>query len=94
MIKPTIGRVVLVQRELEQTQAQPALITYVHSDSCINVAGFDNYGIPFIENSIQLVQEDTGFQGIRYAYWMPYQKKVAAEQAERDAHVPQQGTRE
>jgi len=79
MIKPTIGRVVLFKRNREQEQAMPALISYVHSDTMINIGGFDSNGIPFSQTSVTLVQGDTpvpetGF----YAEWMPYQKEQAA----------------
>ena len=41
MIKPTIGRVVLVTRDGVQS---PALIAFVHGDTLINVGGFDAGG--------------------------------------------------
>jgi hypothetical protein len=81
MIKPTIGRVVLVHRG-KSDQAEPALISYVHSDTCINVGGFDCNGVPFSCTSLQLVQDDeTVYNPNHCAKWMPYQKQAAAEQA-------------
>lgn len=80
MIKPTIGRVVLVQKRpasTDQNQAEPALITYVWSDTMINVGGFDHNGIPFSGTSITLVQDGEAPEGC-YAEWMPYQKGQAA----------------
>lgn len=76
MIKPTIGRVVLVHRG-QSDQAESALICYVHSDTLINVGGFDKNGAPFALTSLQLIQGDET-PPIQYAEWMPYQKGQAA----------------
>lgn len=80
MIKPTIGRVVLVHRG-QSDQAEPALICYVHSDRCINVGGFDRNGYPFVFTSLQLLQdEDVAINANAYAEWMPYQVAQAAKE--------------
>lgn len=83
MIKPTIGRVVLV-RGRGSDQAEPALITYVWGDRMINVGGFDRNGIPFSYTSCPLLQDDdTPENAARvYAEWMPYQKTQAAKAEE------------
>lgn len=83
MIKPSIGRVVLVHRgqsaQFEAAQAEPALISYVHSDRMINVGGFDRNGAPFAATSLQLLQDDdTPTNPNYYAEWMPFQKEQAA----------------
>lgn len=82
MIKPTIGRVVLIQKRpgsTDTTQAEPALVSYVWSDRMINVGGFDHNGIPFAGTSITLLQDDDEAPvGQCYAEWMPYQKGQAA----------------
>lgn len=81
MIKPTIGRVVLVYRG-KSDQAEPALVCYVHSDRCINVAGFDCNGNPFAATSMQLLQDDdVATNSNYYAEWMPYQVAQAAKEA-------------
>lgn len=81
MIKPTIGRVVLVHRG-KSDQAEPALIAYVHNDRCINVGGFDCNGNPFALCSVQLLQDDERpINTTRYAEWMPYQKEQSAKEA-------------
>jgi hypothetical protein len=78
MIKPTIGRVVLVYRGLSD-QAEPALVSYVWNDTMINVGGFDRNGIPFSACSLQLLQDDDVPSNHKYyAEWMPYQKGQAA----------------
>lgn len=76
MIKPTIGRVVLVFRG-QSDQAEPALISYVWNDELINVGGFTKNGTPFNETSLPLVQDDSNTLNTRYATWMPYQKGQA-----------------
>jgi hypothetical protein len=78
MITPTIGRVVLVHIP-ESSQPWPALICYVHSDTIINVGGFSTGGAPFQRNYLPLEGGDESLrdQTKEYAYWMPYQKKVA-----------------
>lgn len=84
MIKPTIGRVVLVTRDGVQS---PALIAFVHGDTLINVGGFDAGGAPFSAQYVDLVQDAyTPYKPNLFAEWMPYQvgqaaKTEAAEQA-------------
>ena len=80
MIKPTIGRVVLVRRG-KSDQAEPALVTYVWGDRMINVGGFDQNGAPFAATSLQLLQDDETPTSLEYyAEWMPYQKAQAERQ--------------
>lgn len=84
MIHPTIGRVVLywpptVSGRAPDTQPWPALVCHVWSETCINLAGFNDGGTPFSASSCRLIQDDdqpptTG----AYAEWMPYQKAQAA----------------
>ena len=80
MIKPTIGRIVLVfdrPGTCDSSQPEPARICYVHGDRSINVAGDNAQGHPFRLTSLLLVQpEDGKAHGCR-AEWMPYQKAVA-----------------
>jgi hypothetical protein len=89
MIKPTIGRVVLVYRPGSSDQFEPALIAYVWSDILINVGGFDHNGVPFAFTSLRLDQEiivdpialpkfDAEQALEPFACWMPYQKAAAA----------------
>ncbi len=72
MIKPTIGRVVLFNDGIS-IQRVPALITYVHSDECINIGGFDQNGAPFSRTSVNLIQDDQNCY-VGSAEWMDYQK--------------------
>lgn len=83
IIKPTIGRVVLVFNRRENARPQypeAALVSYVHSDTLINVGGVDHSGVPFSVTSIELEQEGRGTfaEGVQHAEWMPYQKGQAA----------------
>lgn len=81
MIKPTIGRVVLIRNRPNSLAAQhePAFVTYVHGDTCINVGGFNANGTAFGETSVLLHQgdDDAAPEGF-HAAWMPYQKGQAA----------------
>ncbi len=86
MIKPTIGRVVLVKRfyngAAASDQHEPALVSYVWNDRMINVGGFAANGSPFSCTSLKLLQDDEhASEGESYAEWMPYQKAVAAKDA-------------
>lgn len=86
MIKPTVGRVVLFRPASNQqtagftpTRECAALICYVHSDTMVNLAVFDGNGVQHPCTSVTLIQDgeaepENGY----FAYWMPYQKKVAA----------------
>jgi hypothetical protein len=83
MIKPTVGRVVWYYKPGAQHTDQPyaALISYVHSDTCINVGGFDHNGKPFADTSVMLHQDEESYGnpgGGAWASWMPYQKSVAS----------------
>lgn len=81
MITPTIGRVVWVIRPLSTMdikQPEVGLVTYVHGDRMINVAGFNANGTPFSITSLPLVQDDEPKPEGNFACWMPYQKGQAA----------------
>lgn len=79
MIKPTIGRVVLYWSGNAQIQPYPAFVAFVHSDTMINVGGFNDGGTPFGNTSVPLLQDDQPAPASGpYAEWMPYQKAVAS----------------
>jgi hypothetical protein len=82
MIRPTIGRVVLVRRpEVTHPQPEAGIVVFGHSDNMINVAGFDHNGVPFARTSVYLVQDEPIPQHVyrsTYAEWMPFQKGQAA----------------
>lgn len=87
MIKPTIGRVVLYWPPIpeggtQRDQPLPALVSYVWSDTCINIGGFDGNGIPFHATSVYLLPSDSELRpSSQFAEWMPYQKVQAAKHA-------------
>lgn len=92
MITPTIGRVIWVFRpgdSVDVKQPEVGFITYIHSDRCINVAGFNANGTPFSLTSLTLVQLEDEKPEWNFAAWMPYQKGQAAktEQAEAELAV-------
>jgi hypothetical protein len=78
MIQPTIGRVVWFYPKAGMSQPNVALIAHVWSDTCVNLAAFDENGIPFNATSVLLVQDDNPVPDAYYAVWMPYQKGQAA----------------
>jgi len=83
MIKPTVGRVVWYWPMGRDHTAQPnaAVIAYVHSDTCINVGGFDSNGKPFSDTSVMLLQDAESYgnpSGGAWCKWMPYQIGQAA----------------
>ncbi len=93
MIKPTIGRVVwyslkdgLVNDPSYQPQA--ALITYVHSDTRVNLVVFNANGEPYSATSVWLMQDDMpSDEPAWYAEWMPYQKGQAAKTEKLEAEI-------
>ncbi len=92
MIKPTVGRVVWYYPPGVPHDSQPyaAIVAYVHSDTMINVGGFNANGEPFKDTSVLLLQDESSYGnpgGGAWACWMPYQKGQAAktEAAEKSA---------
>lgn len=93
IIKPTIGRVVWFHPATNSAEGGfypapicAAIVAYVHSDSCVNLAVFDANGNAHSKCSVALVQDgeappENGY----YAEWMPYQKGQAAKHDEKSA---------
>ncbi len=78
MIKPTVGRVVWYYPPGRKPDEQPqaAIVAHVWSDTCVNLAIFDDNGQPCPpgRTSILLVQEGVEVpSGGNYCTWMPYQ---------------------
>lgn len=81
MIQPTIGRVVWFRPNgmSEKEQAHAALITFVHSDTVVNLAVFGPNGIPYAKTSVYLKQSQYELDAFMdYCEWMPYQIGQAA----------------
>lgn len=80
MIKPTIGRVVWFHPAGSTAQEQPnaAIISYVWSDTMVNLAVFDANGVASNSTSVTLYQGDGERPTSYYAEWMPYQQGQAA----------------
>jgi hypothetical protein len=86
IIIPSIGRVVWYWHNGTAQQdrgEQPfaALVTYVHSDICVNLVVFDPNGNPASKTSVRLAQEGDKDLGGPFASWMPYQLGQAKAQA-------------
>ena len=79
MIKPTIGRVVWYHpSDAEPEITHAATVTYVWSDTCINLAIFDSNGKIYAETSVLLFQGKGARPSSKFAEWMPYQQGQAA----------------
>jgi hypothetical protein len=82
MIKPTIGRVVWFHPSGSSPDQQPhaALIAYVHNDTVVNLATFDENGYADNATSVPLWQSDGDVARpvSFYCEWMPYQQGQAA----------------
>lgn len=79
MIKPSIGRVVHYRPTGISGVICAALITAVHSDTCINLRAFHADGTDSAPASVDLVQDDNyPSDGRAFAEWMPYQIGQAA----------------
>ncbi len=87
MIIPTVGRVVLYwpsgRSPTPGIDVQPcaAIVAHVHSNTCVNLAIFDDNGCPNPKppTSIRLLQDgEERPAGGNYCEWMPYQKGQAA----------------
>lgn len=88
MIKPTIGRVVWYHPPKSPSKDQPhaALVSFVHSDTTVNLAVFNDRGEHYNATSVFLWDGESEFpQSVAasgYAEWMPYQKGQAAKTEE------------
>jgi hypothetical protein len=83
MIKPTIGRVVWYHPPFtpdsgtnELTLA--AIVAYVWSDTCVNLAIFDQNGVAHSQTSVFMYQGEGERPACSYCEWMPYQLGQAA----------------
>lgn len=75
-MKPTIGRIVLFHPTPAITQA--AVIAFVHSDTCVNLAAFDTNGVASGKTSVQLVGEGQDKPEFgQFCEWMPHQESQA-----------------
>ncbi len=79
MIKPSVGRVVHFRPTGISGIVCAALITAVHSDTCVNLRVFHPDGTDTAPASVHLVQDDNyPNDGSHFAEWMPYQIGQAA----------------
>ncbi len=75
MIHPTIGRVLWYYDEnhTEGKQPKTALVCHVWSESCVNLAVFDQNGVAGNRTSVLLWQGEGERPSRSFAEWMPYQ---------------------
>lgn len=98
MIIPTIGRVVWFYPQgaadlAQKRQPHCALIAYVHSDSEINIAAFNQLGNTYSKQYVKLIQEGELTDGLQsFCCWMPYQQAQAA-RATQQQSAPSGGKR-
>ena len=84
MIIPTVGRVVWYWKDGDiqiRDNRQPcvALVAYVHSDTLINIAYFDENGHAHNSTSVRLIQQGEPVPpDMPFCTWMPYQTGQAA----------------
>jgi len=82
MIMPTVGRVVWYRpwgsTRASNDQPQAAIISYVHSDTCVNLAIFNVSGTTDAQTSVPLYQGEGERPLSAYCEWMPYQMGQAA----------------
>lgn len=83
MIKPTVGRVVLYHPPFVPDSGSneltfAAIVSYVWSDSLVNLAIFDENGVASNATSVLLFQGEGVRPASSYAEWMPYQIGQAA----------------
>ena len=102
MIKPTVGRVVLLTISVgyaiknhlacsDLSQPLAAQIAYVHNDRMVNLTAWDHNGKQFGITSVQLLQDDDVAPVLTgssfYCEWMPYQKGQAAKAEELESKL-------
>ena len=81
MIKPTIGRVVWYYPPGGPVaQPQAAIVVWVWSDTCVNLAVFDVNGVATNQTSVFLYQNEPNSErpSSSFCEWMPYQLGQAA----------------
>lgn len=94
-IRPTVGRIVhyystSTDEWINRIGSEPlaAIITAVHSDTCVNLTVFASYGDPASRRDVLLVQPCTEIpESGSYCTWMPYQvrKSFGSESGEKAA---------
>lgn len=75
MIKPTIGRVVhfWAHKATDIPQPLAAIITWVHSDTEVNLAVFQANGVASTAIGVPLWQKEGTHPQLPYCEWMDYQ---------------------
>lgn len=77
-IPPSVGRVLLYYPPgiTPPAQPHPAIVSHVHSDTCVNVAIFDGNGRPYMTPPTSVLLVQPGQEppaGGHYCVWMEFQ---------------------
>lgn len=75
---PSIGRICWVNMPVRSDQLCAAIVTYVHSESLVNLACFDRNGDIHPLMRMEFYHGDDGKVPVGRAGWMPYQVQAQA----------------
>lgn len=78
---PTIGRVVWYKDTELSDQMMAADVSYVHSETSVNLCVKNHNGAPFNQTSVPFFHGDAADCPEHSCCWMPYQQKKAAAEA-------------
>lgn len=96
MIRPTVGRIVWFHHNAniagfdDRDAPLAAIVTYVHSDTLVNLCVFGPNGDSYAKASVYLEQGDAPRSVGMYCRWMPYQK-VQSEKVQQLAAMASSG---
>jgi hypothetical protein len=92
MIKPTVGRVVWY-RYADNLQPNAAIVAFVHSDTLVNLAIFNEEGRMSEpgQTYITLYQGKGDRPSYPYCEWMPYQQGQAAKTEALEKQLTEKG---
>lgn len=72
-MNPSIGRICWVNMPVRSDQLCAAIVTYIHSETLVNVACFDRNGDIHPLMRMEFYHGDDGKVPVGQAGWMPYQ---------------------
>ncbi len=83
MIKPTVGRIVGFHEtgHIESSRPLAAIVTFVHSDTSVNLHVFGAFGGSEGRSGVTLYQGEGERPPHAHAEWMPYQIEQARKEA-------------
>lgn len=78
-MNPSIGRICWVNMPVRSDQLCAAIVTYIHSETLVNVACFDRNGDIHPLMRMEFYHGDDGKVPVGQAGWMPYQVQAQAQ---------------